>query len=103
LGVNHATVARQLTALEDELRTKLLERRVTGCTLTGSGKALLTVAERAESEFLKIGTQLGESSQAISGTVRVGAPDGLGNYFLADQLGALQGRFLCQVVRPISR
>ena len=28
----------------------------------------------------------------ISGTVRVGAPDGLGNYFLSHELGALAAR-----------
>ncbi len=88
LGINHATVARQITALERELKTKLLERHTTGCSLTGAGEALLATAERAESEFLKVGAQLGGTSGAISGTVRVGAPDGLGNYFLAEQLGA---------------
>jgi molybdate transport repressor ModE-like protein len=89
LGVNHATVARQLTALEQELKTQLVERRTTGCILTSAGEALVAAAERAESEFLQVGAHLGKSSEAISGTVRVGAPDGLGNYFLAGQLGAL--------------
>ena len=89
LGVNHATVARQLTALEQELKTRLVERRTTGSVLTSAGEALVAAAERAESEFLQVGAHLGRSSEAISGTVRVGAPDGLGNYFLASQLGAL--------------
>lgn len=89
LGVNHATVARQLTALEQDLKTKLVERRTTGCMLTSAGDALVAAAERAESDFLKVAAHLSRSSQAISGTVRVGAPDGFGNYFLADQLGAL--------------
>lgn len=89
LGVNHATVARQITALEKEMKTRLLERDTTGCTLTRSGEALLATAERVESEFLKIGSQLAATSDRVSGTVRVGAPDGIGNYFLAEQLGAL--------------
>jgi molybdate transport repressor ModE-like protein len=92
LGVNHATVARQLTALEEELNTKLVERHTTGCTLTGSGDALVAVAEGAESEFLKVGTRLKGMSDKITGVVRVGAPDGLGNYFLADHLGALAAK-----------
>ena len=92
LGVNHATVARQLTALEQELKTQLVERRTTGCALTSAGEALVAAAERAESEFLQVGAHLGRASEAISGTVRVGAPDGLGNYFLASQLGALAAR-----------
>jgi DNA-binding transcriptional LysR family regulator len=92
LRLNHATVARQLTALEKGLNVKLLERHTTGCTLTAAGEALVAAAERAESEFLKVGASIGGASEAITGTVRVGAPDGLGNYFLADRLGALAAR-----------
>jgi len=105
LGLNHATVARQLTALEDELKTRLIERRTTGCNLTRAGEALVGAAERAESEFLQVGAQIGSASKAISGTVRVGAPDGLGNYFLADRLGALAAQhpdLLIQLV-PLPR
>lgn len=92
LRLNHATVARQLTALETSLKTTLLERHTSGCTLTAAGEALLEAAERAESEFLKVGSRIGSAAEAITGTVRVGAPDGLGNYFLAEQLGALAAR-----------
>ena len=53
LGLNHATVGRQITALEDELQTKLLERHVNGCTLTAAGEAMLATAEKVESEFLQ--------------------------------------------------
>jgi molybdate transport repressor ModE-like protein len=89
LGVNHATVARQLTALENEMKTTLVKRDTTGCALTRSGEALLATAERVESELLKVGSQLAATSDRVTGTVRVGAPDGIGNYFLAEQLGAL--------------
>ncbi len=92
LRLNHATVARQLTALERSLNAKLLERHTTGCTLTAAGEALVSAAERAESEFLKVGSCISGSTNAITGTVRVGAPDGLGNYFLADQPGVLAAR-----------
>src|ERR1700748_825810 len=61
LGVNHATVARQLTALEQELKTQLVERRTTGSVLTSAGEALVAAAERAESEFLRVGATLGRS------------------------------------------
>lgn len=88
LKLNHATVARQLTALEKDLKTKLVNRRTTGSSLTPSGVALLAAAERAESELLRVGSQLTSAAEKVSGTVRIGAPDGLGNYFLADQLGA---------------
>src|SRR5687768_13283149 len=83
LGLNHATVGRQLTALEEELGVKLVERRTNGCSLTAAGEALLITAERAESEFLRVEAQLAGTKEAIGGTVRVGAPDGFGNYFLS--------------------
>jgi len=92
LRLNHATVARQLTALERSLDAKLLERHTSGCTLTAAGEALVAAAERAESEFLKVGSRIVGAAEAIIGTVRVGAPDGLGNYFLADRLGTLAAK-----------
>lgn len=92
LRLNHATLARQLTALERGLNVKLLERHTSGCTLTAAGEALVAAAERAESEFLKVGSNIGGATEAITGTVRVGAPDGLGNYFLADCLGSLAAK-----------
>jgi DNA-binding transcriptional LysR family regulator len=105
LGLNHATVARQLTALETELKAKLVERHTNGCVLTKSGAALLAAAERAESEFLLAGSHLTNAADAITGTVRVGTPDGLGNYFLADKLGQLAAQhpqLLIQLV-PLPR
>ncbi|SHE51010.1 ModE molybdate transport repressor domain-containing protein [Kaistia soli DSM 19436] len=89
LGLNHATVSRQLTALEGEVKAKLVERRTNGCQLTPAGEQLMAAAERAESEFLRVEAELSGASAGIAGTVRVGAPDGLGNYFLAAELGRL--------------
>lgn len=53
---------------------RVVERRTTGCALTSTGEALVDAAERAESKFLQVGAYLGGSSEAVSGTVRVGAP-----------------------------
>jgi DNA-binding transcriptional LysR family regulator len=101
LRLNHATVARQLTALEKGLKAKLLERHTSGCTLTAAGEALLAAAERAESEFLQVGSNIGGAAEAITGNVRVGAPDGLGNYFLADRLGALASNYPGLVIQLV--
>ncbi|SEQ92644.1 DNA-binding transcriptional regulator, LysR family [Faunimonas pinastri] len=92
LGLNHATVSRQLTALEAELNARLVDRQTTGCTLTPAGEILLVAAEKAESEFLKASSALSGVNEALSGIVRVGAPDGLGNYVLAETLGELAER-----------
>ena len=105
LGLNHATVGRQLTALEDELQTKLLERHINGCTLTPAGEAMLAAAEKVESELLQLESNLAGNAGAIRGTVRIGAPDGLGNYFLAPRLAELSDKhadLLIQLV-PLPR
>ena len=92
LGVNHATVGRQLTALEEELGAQLVERQTNGCVLTQAGEVLMRSAERVESELLQAGAQISGATEALTGSVRVGAPDGLGNYVLAHTLGALAER-----------
>ncbi|MEO6041506.1 MAG: LysR family transcriptional regulator [Croceibacterium sp.] len=89
LSLNHATVARRLDALEAEMGTPLLERRPTGCSLTPAGERLIPVAERIEFELLGVTDAIRAKETEVSGIVRIGAPDGLGNYFLASELGEL--------------
>jgi DNA-binding transcriptional LysR family regulator len=89
LKLNHATVGRQLSALEAELGARLVDRQTNGSRLTPAGEILLKAAERVESEVLQAGMLLSGASAALTGAVRVGAPDGLGNYFLSRALGAL--------------
>ncbi len=89
LGVNHATVARRMTALEDALSTRLLTRRTNGCELTPAGENFLQFAERIEAEMLSARSALGEEDVVIAGTVRIGAPDGFGISFLAPVLSQL--------------
>lgn len=89
LNLNHATVARRLNALEAELGVGLFVRRTTGCDLTAEGEALLVRAERIESEYLGLRAEVGQSDTTLSGTVRIGAPDGFGVSFLAPRLGEL--------------
>jgi DNA-binding transcriptional LysR family regulator len=92
LGINHATAARRITSLETALDAQLLVRRTNGCGLTGEGEAFLLHAERMEAEMLAAQATLGRTDSAISGTVRIGAPDGFGVSFLAPRLGALTAR-----------
>ena len=89
LGVNHATVARRLTALEEALQAKLLKRHTTGCSLTPEGESFLLAAERMETEMLAARADIGATDSSVSGTVRIGAPDGFGVAFLAPRLAPL--------------
>lgn len=89
LGLNHATVARRLTALESDLKAQLFTRRPSGTELTRAGEDFLLAAERMEAEMLSARALVGDASVTISGTVRVGAPDGFGVAFLAPRMGEL--------------
>jgi DNA-binding transcriptional LysR family regulator len=92
LGVNHATLSRRVSALEEALKTRLLIRRTNGCDLTAEGEAFLSAAERMETEMLAVQASIGRIDTAVAGTVRVGAPDGFGVSFLAPRLGRLTAR-----------
>ena len=91
LGLNHATVARRLTTLEESLGSKLFTRKTIGSELSGTGERFLVHAEAMESAMLAANESAGSDS-AIEGTVRVGAPDGFGVAFLAPRLGELTER-----------
>ncbi|MAP18667.1 MAG: LysR family transcriptional regulator, partial [Aurantimonas sp.] len=82
LELNHATVGRRLTALETALGARLLDRRPNGCELTPTGRDFLEQAERMEAAMLAARADIGATELALSGTVRVGTPDGFGTAFL---------------------
>ncbi|MBA4788748.1 MAG: LysR family transcriptional regulator [Rhizobiales bacterium] len=92
LDLDHATVTRRLNRLEADLGAKVFERRPTGCTLTAVGERFLPVAERVESEMLKAQSALGGTDLRLEGTVRIGAPDAFGTYFLAPRLARFAGQ-----------
>lgn len=93
LGLNHTTVARRLTALETALSTTLLSRRTNGSSLTQAGEEFLLAAERMEAEMLGARAHVGNADIAVSGTVRIGAPDGFGVTFLAPRLATLTAQY----------
>jgi DNA-binding transcriptional LysR family regulator len=105
LELNHATVSRRVAALEDSLGAKLFRRLTTGSELTPAGERFLAVAERMEADMIAARSELAGGDEAISGTVRIGAPDGFGVAFLASRLGTLtaQHRDLKIQLVPVPR
>lgn len=89
LGVEHSTVSRRLSALEGALGAKLFDRRPQGYDLTAAGERLLAAAEGMESLALSAQGQIGGADLGVAGTVRIGAPDGFGTFFLAPRIGDL--------------
>jgi DNA-binding transcriptional LysR family regulator len=89
LGVDHATVARRIDRLEQAVNAKLFDRRKTGYVPTPAGERLLHTAESVESAILAGEAEIADGNAAVTGSVRIGAPDGFGSCFLAPRLGAL--------------
>lgn len=92
LRLNHATVSRRVAALEAALKTSLFHRLTTGTELTSGGERLLAVAERMEADMIAARAEIAGEGERVTGTVRIGAPDGFGVAFLAPRLGALAMR-----------
>ncbi|KQZ30912.1 LysR family transcriptional regulator [Mesorhizobium sp. Root552] len=105
LELNHATVSRRIATLEDALRAKLFRRLTTGSELTRAGQRFLEIAERMEADVIAARSAVAGEGDDISGTVRIGAPDGFGVAFLARHLGELtaQHRELTIQLVPVPR
>ncbi len=92
LHVTHSTVSRRISSLEASLDTQLFLRTEKGCRLTPAGEALLPYAEQVETTSMRLVEHIHGKDSQLSGTIRIGAPDGLGNSFLATHLGCFQQR-----------
>ncbi|MCK6444217.1 LysR family transcriptional regulator [Elstera cyanobacteriorum] len=92
LRADHTTVSRRIAALEEALNVTLFDRRPDGFTLTAEGERLRSVAEEMERAAIAAQGLVGDADRAMSGTVRIGAPDGFGSLFLAAHIGRLCDR-----------
>ncbi len=90
LKVTHSTVARRITALEEALQTQLFQRSERGCRLTPMGEELVPYAEQLESTLIQLKDSVAGHNTELTGAIRIGAPDGIGNSYLTTCLGALQ-------------
>ena len=86
LGADHTAVSRRVAALERALKAQLFERSPSGYSLTPDGERLMPQAEAMESLALSAQSAVGGADLSVSGTVRIGAPEGFGSYFLAPRM-----------------
>jgi DNA-binding transcriptional LysR family regulator len=89
LALDPATVGRRITALEEALGSKFFDRSPQGYALTEAGRSLLGHAQAMESLVAAAAEDAGGQSDRLSGTVRIGAPDGVSNYLLIEACDAL--------------
>ena len=75
------------------LSAKLFDRRKTGYLLTEAGQRVADSAEAMESTIVANQEAVGGSRAHLTGTVRIGAPDGFGSHFLASRLVKFAERY----------
>lgn len=82
LQLDPSTLGRRITRLEEELSARLFAKTPQGYDLTDAGQRLLDYAEKMELAAISAEEQAGGASDTLSGTIRIGAPDGCANYLL---------------------
>ncbi|MEJ1936966.1 LysR family transcriptional regulator, partial [Nostoc sp. NIES-2111] len=90
LRVNHATVARRVSALEQATGSVLFERRPDGYMLTAQGEALLGPAVSMEESARGLAEAV--AGRTATGTVRLTTVRSLADVFLVDRLGDFRSR-----------
>ncbi len=89
LGVDHSTVARRIEQLEQATGGALFDSDRSGFRLTDAGHRLLAHAETVENAIARAQEDLSGDASRISGTVRIGTPEGFGTRVLTPRLGRL--------------
>ena len=89
LGIDHSTLSRRIAGLEAALAQTLFDRRSSGYVLTAEGERLVTDAEAMESLAIGLRARSDNGAEGLTGSVRLGVPEGFGTYFLAPRLQAL--------------
>ncbi|MCG7492153.1 LysR family transcriptional regulator [Thalassobius sp. Cn5-15] len=82
LKVDPATVGRRIARFEEQMGAPLFAKSPQGYALTDAGQRLLVHAERAEQAMTGAVEELAGQSGNLSGTIRIGAPDGCANFLL---------------------
>lgn len=77
LGVNHSTISRRLSAVEEALGVTLFDRRRSGYAPTDAGAAVIALGHRVEKDILSVVRQVSGHVQGHTGDLRVTTSDAL--------------------------
>ena len=87
LNVTPPTVTQRLQAIESKVSVKLVQRQARGISLTEDGYLLQKKARFILAELDQIHTLMASKKNLISGTLKVLAPLGFGNDYIAPLVG----------------
>jgi len=91
LSVNHATVARRMSSLQQALGERLVERRPNGYVLTAAGDRALAAANEMETAAAALGRGGADHTPkgSVKGLVRISATPGMAQGFLVGRIAKL--------------
>lgn len=90
LRMDAATVGRRIGRLEARLGEVLFLKSPQGYALTVAGDRLLPRAEAAEGALVGAAEEVRGEAAGLSGTVRIGAPDGCASFILPQVVGSIR-------------
>ncbi|MCB1369006.1 MAG: LysR family transcriptional regulator [Rhodobacteraceae bacterium] len=82
LKLDPATVGRRIARLEEHLDVRLFVKSPQGYALTEAGQGLVDHASAAERAVIAAQEENRGQAEGLSGSIRIGAPDGVANYLL---------------------
>ena len=86
LGLSQSAISRQISALEDDLRTPLFHRHARGLVLTEQGEILLDAAQEIAARMAVVETRLDEAKDHPAGHLRINTTVGFGTVWLTAHL-----------------
>jgi DNA-binding transcriptional LysR family regulator len=86
LSVNHATVLRRISQLEDRLGAQMFDRLPSGYRLTAAGEDVLEFANQMEASSQQLETRVFGRDQSVRGLLRVTLPPFLATHLLMPDL-----------------
>ncbi|MGQ9370232.1 LysR family transcriptional regulator [Azospirillum sp. ST 5-10] len=92
LGVNHSTVLRRITALEEAMGVRLFDRLPGGYALTAAGDEMHRVAQKVEEDLAAANRRLSGRDAQIGGVLRVTTVDIVALHVLPRHLAAFGRR-----------